>query len=69
MINLFTYGFGAGARSPSRTTAGRCIKNRADQPHFIEFQQVKAGTTAVQVKQLHRQGRCRGSPSWALKAS
>lgn len=67
MIDLFTYGFGPG-RSAVRHNGRTLIKNQADQPHFIEFQQVKPGTTAVQVKRYIKKGG-RGQPSWALKAS
>ena len=59
MIDLFTYGFGPGRHAVSHN--GRTlIKNQADQPHFIEFQQVKPGTTAVQVKRFIARG-CRVS--------
>ncbi len=61
MIDLFSYGFGPGRNAVSHD--GRTlIKNQADQPHFIEFQQVKAGTTAVQVKRFIAKG-MQGKPA------
>ena len=66
LINLFTYGFGPQGRisHDGRTL----IRNRADQPHFIEFQRVKQSTTPVQVSRFFKHG-AQGQPPWALKAN
>jgi hypothetical protein len=67
LINIFTYGFGTGAHSVAHH-GWTLLKNRADQPHFIEFQQVKESTTATQVKKYFKGG-ARGRPSWGLSAT
>lgn len=66
LIDLFTYGFGPEGRI--RHKGMTLIRNRADQPHFIEFQQVKQSTTAAQVRRFIKKGG-QGQPPWALKAS
>lgn len=67
LINIFTYGFATGSRSVKHDGM-TLLRNRADQPHFIQFQQVKPGTTAVQVKKYVKSGG-QGQPKFALRAS
>jgi hypothetical protein len=65
-MTTFSYGF----RSDGKLPAKGWIKatNRADQPHFIELQQVKPGTTRHQIAKFFAKGG-NGRPPWALRAS
>jgi hypothetical protein len=65
-ITTFSYGF----RTDGNLPAKGWIKatNRADQPHFIELQQVKPGTTRAQIAKFFAKGG-NGRPPWALKAA
>jgi hypothetical protein len=65
-IITYTYGFDT---VPGTLPASGWVKtkNRADQPHFIELQRVKAGTTRRQVTKFIKAGG-HGNPSWILKA-
>ncbi|MGN6780699.1 MAG: hypothetical protein ACTHJH_04290 [Marmoricola sp.] len=47
-IDIFTYGFATTGSLPHRGMVR--LTNRSDQPHFVEFQHVKRGTTAKMVK-------------------
>jgi hypothetical protein len=61
-ITAFSYGFES---APETIPAAGTVffKNQADQPHFLEIQHVKEGTTRRQVMHgLHSNGR----PSWLL---
>jgi hypothetical protein len=64
-IITYTYGFDTG---PGTLPASGWVKtkNRADQPHFIDLQRVKAGTTRRQVTKFIKSGG-HGNPSWILK--
>jgi hypothetical protein len=66
-VTAFTYGFDS---TPRFLPANGWIRlaNRADQPHFVEFQRVKPGTTPAMVRKtlaMNPQSR----PSWALKVN
>jgi hypothetical protein len=64
-ITAFSYGFES---SPETIPAAGTLyfKNQADQPHFLEIQHVKDGTTRRQVMHgLHSQGQ----PDFVLKGS
>jgi hypothetical protein len=65
-ITTFSYGF----RSDGKLQAKGWIKatNRADQPHFIELQHVKTGTTRNQIAKFFAKGG-NGKPPWALPGS
>ena len=66
-VTTFTYGFGS---SPRTMAANGWIRltNRADQPHFVEFQRVKPGTTAAMVHKTFASD-SQSTPSWALKVN
>jgi hypothetical protein len=63
-ITALSYGF----RTDGKLPAKGWIKatNRADQPHFIELQRIKEGTTRHQIQKFFAKGG-HGRPSWALK--
>jgi hypothetical protein len=65
-MNIYTYGFGP--QGTIMHNGWTLLKNRADQPHFVELQQVKQSTTAAQVKKFFKHG-AQGQPSWALRAT
>lgn len=65
-INIFTYGFEP--RGTIRNQGWVKVDNRSDQPHFIEFQRVKKGTTRAQVLKFLRSGG-NGQPSFAMRAN
>lgn len=64
-INIFTYGFEP--RGAIRNKGWVKVANRSDQPHFIEFQAVKKGTSRAQVLKFLRSGG-HGQPSFAMRA-
>jgi hypothetical protein len=66
-IALFSYGFDPNMQSIPHQ-GFTLLTNKADQPHFIEFQRVKQGTTNAQVRRFFKNG-AQGQPSWALRAS
>jgi hypothetical protein len=55
-IALYTYGFGTMPAAIPHS-GWTFVANRADQPHFLEFQHVKASTTAADVRRLFRGGK------------
>jgi hypothetical protein len=65
-INIFTYGFEP--RGAIRNNGWVKVDNRSDQPHFIELQRVKSGTTRGQVLKFLRSGG-QGQPSFAKRAN
>lgn len=66
-IRLYSYGFDAGRKSPQHH-GWTLLDNKADQPHFVEFQQVKESTTTKQVGKFFKNG-AQGQPKWALPAN
>lgn len=60
-IDIFTYGFAPSGTLPHRGFVH--LANRSDQPHFVEFQHVKRGTTPKMVRRA-LMGNSR--PAWAL---
>jgi hypothetical protein len=66
-ITAFSYGFDA---EPETIPAAGTMYflNQADQPHFLEIQRVKEGTTAKQVRTFIKNG-ARGNPPWGLRAN
>jgi hypothetical protein len=66
-VTAFTYGFGS---SPGTLAANGWIRlsNHADQPHFVEFQRVKPGTTAAMVRKTLATNP-QSQPSWALRVN
>jgi hypothetical protein len=64
-INIFTFGFEP--RGAIGNHGWVAVDNRSDQPHFIEFQRVKKGTTRAQVLKFLRSGS--GQPSFGLRAN
>jgi len=66
-IAVFSYGF---APTPATIphTGWTLLTNKADQPHFVEFQHVKSTTTKRQVSSYFKHG-APGQPSWALPGS
>lgn len=67
LLDIYTYGFAPGSR-PILHNGTTLLANRADQPHFVELQQVKQNTTAREVKAFFKHG-AQGQPSWALRAT
>jgi hypothetical protein len=64
-ITAFSYGFDSAPLTiPARGTT--YFFNQADQPHFLEMQRVKDGTTPAQVRQFVKHPA--GNPSFALRA-
>jgi hypothetical protein len=64
-ISLYTYGFQTDR--PALTTGGWIhLANHADQPHFVQFQKVKEGTTNAQVRRYFKSN-AHGQPSFALR--
>jgi hypothetical protein len=52
-VTAFTYGFETSPKPDSIPASGTMrFFNHADQPHFLEIQRVKAGTTARQVRRV-----------------
>jgi hypothetical protein len=66
MIAAYSYGFGVDGALPHRGWIHE--RNTADQPHFFVFNQVKAGTTAPEVRRYFKSG-AQGAPSFALRAN
>jgi hypothetical protein len=66
-ITAYTYGFGIGGTLPADGWIR--IGNVSDQPHFVEFQHVKASTTNAMVRKFLQPANMGSQPSWALKAS
>lgn len=66
-LTAFTFGF---ASHPQALPAHGWIRvaNQSDQPHFADFQRVKPGTTAHQVRTFLASG-ANNNPRWALKAN
>ena len=65
-ITAFTYGFDSSPLTiPAKGTT--FFFNQADQPHFLEMQRVKDGTTAAQVRRFIKNG-AQGNPSFGLGA-
>jgi hypothetical protein len=66
-IRAFSYGF-----DPMPTSISHkgwfLFTNKADQPHFIEFQHVKQSTTHGQVRRFFKHGG-QGQPGFALRGS
>jgi hypothetical protein len=64
-IDAFSYGFDSTPLTiPAQGTV--FFFNHADQPHFLEMQRVKDGTTAAQVRAFVKHPA--GNPPWGLKA-
>jgi hypothetical protein len=65
-ITAFTYGF---ETTPTTLPAAGTFRfyNQADQPHFVEMQRVKDGTTARQVKAA-LSPTSHAQPTWLLRA-
>jgi hypothetical protein len=64
-IGLYTYGFQTDR--PALTHKGWVhLVNNADQPHFVQFQQVKENTTNAQVHRYFK-NHAQGQPSFALR--
>ena len=64
-IDAFSYGFDSMPLTiPAQGTV--YFYNHADQPHFLEMQRVKDGTTAAQVRAFVKHPA--GNPPWGLKA-
>jgi hypothetical protein len=63
-VTAFTYGFAA---TPSTLPAAGYVRivNQADQPHFVDFNHVKASTTPAMVRKYFKSGG-QGQPSWGL---
>jgi len=68
-ITAFTYGF-VTARAPAAVPhkGWFLFRNKADQPHFVEFQHVKQSTTNAQVRRFFKHGG-QSQPSFALPGS
>lgn len=66
-ITAFSYGFGTSSTTIPATGWTR-VTNQSDQPHFVEFNRVKAGTTQRQVHRFFSTG-APGHPSWMLRAN
>jgi hypothetical protein len=65
VITTYTYGFVTSPLSlPHEGWA--LVRNKADQPHFIEFQHVKSSTTPAMIR---RAAHSHGNPSFALPGS
>ena len=65
-ITAFSYGFDSAPLTiPAQGTT--YFFNQADQPHFLEMQRVKDGTTAKQVRAFIKGG-AHGNPPWGLRA-
>jgi hypothetical protein len=64
-IDAFSYGF---TSDPLTIPASGTVFffNHADQPHFLEMQHVKDGTTAAQVRRFIKNG-AQGNPPWGLR--
>ena len=67
LITAYTYGF---VTKPDSIPHKGWLqfRNRADQPHFVEFQHVKPGTTNAQIRRFFKHGG-QGQPSFALPGS
>ena len=65
-FNIFTYGFEP--RGAIRNHGWVKVDNRSDQPHFIELQRVKKGTSRGQVLRFLNSGG-HGQPSFAMRAN
>jgi hypothetical protein len=67
LITAYTYGF---VTHPATLPHAGWLqfRNRADQPHFVEFQHVKPGTTNAQVRRAFKHP-SQGQPSFALPGS
>ena len=64
-IGLYTYGFVT--NKPTLPHMGWVhLVNNADQPHFVQFQEVKESTTNAQVNRYFKGG-AKGQPSWGLR--
>ena len=64
-ITAFTYGFESQPETiPAKGTL--LFVNQADQPHFLEIQRVKEGTTNAQVRYATKHPR--SNPSWVRNA-
>ncbi len=64
-IGLYTYGFTTDR--PALTHAGWVhLVNNADQPHFVQFQEVKESTTNAQVRSYFKH-HAQGQPSFGLR--
>ena len=64
-IGLYTYGFVT--NKPTLPHVGWVhLVNNADQPHFVQFQEVKESTTNAQVNRYFKGG-AKGQPSWGLR--
>jgi hypothetical protein len=66
-ITAFSYGFGTSSNTIPASGWTR-IGNRSDQPHFVVFNHVKAGTTAAMVRKYFKSG-SEAPPAFALRAS
>ncbi|MGN6253054.1 MAG: hypothetical protein ACTHNS_14720 [Marmoricola sp.] len=65
-IGVFSYGFDVRHTIPRTGTT--TISNVADQPHFVEFQRIKAGTTRAQLKKAFSP-EAAGPPDFVLPGS
>ncbi len=66
-ITAFSYGFGTSSDTIPATGWTR-ILDQSDQPHFVEFNRVKAGTTDAMVRKYFKSG-SQAPPRWGLRAS
>jgi hypothetical protein len=66
-ITAFSYGFGTTSNTIPASGWTR-IANQSDQPHFVVFNHVKAGTTAAMVRRYFKSG-SQSQPPFALRAS
>jgi hypothetical protein len=64
---LYSYGFDPNPDSIAHQ-GWTLLTNKADQPHFVEFQHVKSSTTQSQVRRYFR-NHAQGRPSWILPGS
>jgi hypothetical protein len=64
-IGLYTYGFVTNKQTLPNVGWVHLVNN-ADQPHFVQFQEVKGSTTNAQVRHYFKTG-ARGNPSWGLR--
>lgn len=67
LITAYTYGFVTNPQTLP-ATGWLQFRDRADQPHFVEFQHVKPGTTNGQVRRFFNHGG-NSQPSFALPGS
>jgi hypothetical protein len=62
-ITAFSYGFGTSSDTIP-ASGWTHVANQSDQPHFVEFQHVKPGTTPAMVRRALKSNK---QPSWILR--